>query len=569
MRVRKHTIYPIIVLLLMVFVLFMGNSCVPTTPVSQTTPGQPEMQQSVSFHVYYVRGRGNDSNPGTRDEPFKTIQKAADVMVAGDTCFVSEGNYPEMVKLKKSGSADNPISFIARQGQKVTINGADKITSGWIGYFNYETWSADAERTFGTSSGGITYRQLFVDGEKMTLVDSLGALTQPKTWFQSNRRIFLYTPERETPKGMGEAFTSPDFLNVEGQIRDYAFDATGVNHVVIKDFIFYANEGVKLDPGNSTVKVITKGKLWIEYDGFDGPGKGKHIVFVTGDEEYRSEEAMPQMAKILSKRHGFSCTVLFAINEDTWEIDPNTLDNIPGLEQLENADLMVLFTRMRELPDEQMKYIIDYTNSGKPIIGLRTATHPFLYRINKNSPYARWGTRSQEIEGGYGRLVLGETWVNHWGRHGTEGTLGVIAEGMENHPIVRGCENISGPTDVYEVGTLSGDSKPVIMGQVLQGLTPDTPPKPDKAMMPISWIKTYTGDQGKSARVFTSTIGAAPDFESEGLRRLFVNATYWCLGMEDQIPARADVDIVGEYQPTFYGFGTFMKGVKVSDHKMK
>ncbi|MHC4265995.1 MAG: hypothetical protein ACYSUK_08690, partial [Planctomycetota bacterium] len=115
------------------------------------------------------------------------------------------------------------------------------------------------------------------------------------------------------------------------------------------------------------------GDQWVVYDGFDGPGQGKHIVFVTGDEEYRSEEAMPQMAKILAKHHGFKCTVLFAIDKETGEINPDVLDNIPGLEALEKADLMILFTRMRELPDEQMKYIIDYTNSGKPIIGIRTA----------------------------------------------------------------------------------------------------------------------------------------------------------------------------------------------------
>jgi len=307
---------------------------------------------------------------------------------------------------------------------------------------------------------------------------------------------------------------------------------------------------------------------WVVYDGFDGPGKGKHIVFVTGDEEYRSEEAMPQMAKILAKHHGFKCTVLFAIDTKTGEINPDTLNNIPGLHLLKKADLMVLFVRMRELPDEQMKHIMDYTNSGKPMIGIRTATHPFLYRKNQNSLYVKWGTRSKEIKGGYGRHVLGETWVSHWGHHGEESSRGVIAKGMEDHPIVLGCEDIWGPTDVYEVGTLSGDSRPVIMGQVLRGMTPDSPPNTDKEMMPISWIKTYTGDKGKTARVFTSTIGAAPDFESEGLRRLFVNACYWCVGMEDQILTRAKVDVVGEYKPTFFGFRKFVRGVKPSDHAM-
>ena len=133
---------------------------------------------------------------------------------------------------------------------------------------------------------------------------------------------------------------------------------------------------------------------WVVYDGKDGPGKGKHVVFVTGDEEYRSEESMPQLARILAERHGFKCTVLFAINKQTGEIDPQTLDNIPGLEALKSADLMVLFTRWRELPDEQMKFIIDYTNSGKPIVGLRTATHAF--NIPAGKTYSKYSFQSKE-----------------------------------------------------------------------------------------------------------------------------------------------------------------------------
>src|SRR6266540_7330215 len=111
------------------------------------------------------------------------------------------------------------------------------------------------------------------------------------------------------------------------------------------------------------------------FGGFDGPGKGKHVVLVSGDEEYRSEETLPQLAKILAKRHGFKCTVLFAIDRNDGTINPNQKDNIPGLENLAKADLMIIFTRFRNLPPEQMKPIIDYVESGKPVIGLRTSTH--------------------------------------------------------------------------------------------------------------------------------------------------------------------------------------------------
>src|SRR5438132_4079049 len=130
---------------------------------------------------------------------------------------------------------------------------------------------------------------------------------------------------------------------------------------------------------------------WVVYEGGDGPGKGKHIVLVSGDEEYRSEEALPQLGKILAKRHGFKCTVLFAIEDgreipspggkapnlvrtDVGAINPN-ISNIPGLEALATADLMVIFTRFRDLPYEQMKHIVNYIEAGKPIVGIRTATH--------------------------------------------------------------------------------------------------------------------------------------------------------------------------------------------------
>src|SRR5947209_16449238 len=156
---------------------------------------------------------------------------------------------------------------------------------------------------------------------------------------------------------------------------------------------------------------------WVVYDGFDGPGKGKHIVLVSGDEEYRSEEALPQLGKILAKQHGFKCTVLFAIDPKDGTINPNIKNNIPGLEALKTADLMIIATRMRDLPDEQMKHVVDYVESGRPIIGMRTATHAF--DLNAKSAYHKFTWTSKEWPGGFGKQILGETWVSHHGGHKT------------------------------------------------------------------------------------------------------------------------------------------------------
>jgi hypothetical protein len=318
-------------------------------------------------------------------------------------------------------------------------------------------------------------------------------------------------------------------------------------------------------------------KPWVVYEGRSGPGVGKHIVFVTGDEEYRSEESMPMLAQILAVHHGFKCTVLFAINRQTGEIDPLTVDNIPGLEALDTADLMVLFTRFRELPDEQMKHIIDYTNSGKPIVALRTATHPFAYKDRKDSPYAKWSWDNKgagaglkpALTGGYGRQVLGETWISHYGVHQKESTRGLIAEGMENHPIVKGIGVIWGPSDVYGLTTLNGDCKPVIMGYVLSGMNPDDKPNEKKKPLPVAWIKSYTGETGKTSRVFTTTMGHAGDLKDENFRRLLVNACYSGMGLEDKTPAKGDVTILGQYNPNNIGFGGFKKGLTPADPKVK
>jgi hypothetical protein len=305
---------------------------------------------------------------------------------------------------------------------------------------------------------------------------------------------------------------------------------------------------------------------WVVYEGGAGPGKGKHVVLVSGDEEYRSEEALPQLARILSRRHGFRCTVLFAIDPKDGTINPN-VSNIPGLEALDRADLLVIFTRFRNLPDEQMKHLVDYIESGRPIVGMRTATHAF--NIPKDRTYARYSFNDAKWSGGFGRQVLGDTWVNHHGVHGRQSTRGVLAAGAEGHPILRGIRDgdVWGPTDVYEVH-LHGPCTPLVLGQVLDGMKPTDKPvtgKQNDPMMPIAWVKDYTGQAGKMARVFATTMGASTDLQSEGLRRLLVNACYWAVGREEQISPRSDVRLVGKYEPRPFGFGGFKKGVRPAD----
>lgn len=312
---------------------------------------------------------------------------------------------------------------------------------------------------------------------------------------------------------------------------------------------------------------------WVVYEGSDGPGRGKHVVLVSGDEEYRSEEGLPQLARILAQHHGFTCTVLFAIDPKDGTINPNVRDNIPGLEALRTADLMILLTRFRDLPDEQMKEIAAYVEAGRPIIGMRTATHAFDIPTGKT--FSRYGWKSREWDGGFGRRVLGETWISHHGQHGKQSTRGVLAPGMEDHPILRGLRDgdIWGPTDVYGVRLpLPGDSQPLVLGQVLEGMQPTDKPvmgEKNDPMMPVAWIKTYTVTDGKPGRVFTTTMGASQDLLSEGLRRLLVNVCYWAVGLEDQVPSKAEVELVGEYNPRPFGNNGFEKGIRPANLAIK
>ncbi|HVX14352.1 MAG TPA: PVC-type heme-binding CxxCH protein [Pirellulales bacterium] len=295
---------------------------------------------------------------------------------------------------------------------------------------------------------------------------------------------------------------------------------------------------------------------WLSFPGQDGPGKGKKIVLVSGDEEYRSEEALPMLAKILSRRHGFNCTVHFAIDPQSGIIDSNNQNNIPGLEQLDDADLMIIATRFRELPDDQMKHVVDFVNAGKPVIGLRTATHAFNYS-KKDSPYVDWGFSSSKWPGGFGQQILGDTWISHHGNHGHEATRGIVNEKQKDNPVLRGVSDVFGQTDVYGIKNLTPDASILLYGQVVAGMKPTDPPvagEKNNPMMPVAWLKPYTAPSGKKGQAFCTTMGASIDFTSEGLRRLIVNAAYYLTGLGEKITGQADVALVGKFEPSFFGF---------------
>ncbi|HRZ57118.1 MAG TPA: hypothetical protein P5525_16870, partial [Candidatus Paceibacterota bacterium] len=287
---------------------------------------------------------------------------------------------------------------------------------------------------------------------------------------------------------------------------------------------------------------------WVVYEPPSGKANGKHIVLLAGDEEYRSEETMPMFGKLLSQRHGFKCTVLFS-QDAAGVINPHNQTNVPGLHLLADADLAVNAFRFRELPDADMKHIIDFLDAGKPMIVIRTATHAFAYSRNKQSPYAKYSYDAKG--GGFGGLTVGETWTYHHGDHGKEASRGLVDGKHRQHPILRGVADVFGPTDVYGVNPdFPADATVLLHGLTLTGMNPDDPPNLKKAIMPLVWLRQCTAPSGKQATILCSTIGAAVDFKSEDLRRLIVNASFFLTGLE--VPARADATPVGEFNPTYF-----------------
>ena len=296
------------------------------------------------------------------------------------------------------------------------------------------------------------------------------------------------------------------------------------------------------------------------YEGAAGPAKGKQIVLIASDHEYKSEETLPMLGRMLAKHYGAKCTMLFGEDEKTGFIRPGN-SFIPGTEALKTADLLVIFTRFQNLPPEQMQPIVDYLNRGGPVVGLRTATHAF--KIPQDSPFAKYDFqyKGEDFKGGFGRQILGETWVGHYGPNHKSSTRLDIVPDKANHPILRGVKDMWAEIGAYNAYPIEG-SDVLAMAQPLNGMEPTSPPDATKKPMPGAWVRDYKSTSGKSGRVFASTFGASGDLVNDGFRRMLVNACLWTLGLEDSIKPGDDISFVGPFRPTWHGGTKRAKDIK-------
>lgn len=295
----------------------------------------------------------------------------------------------------------------------------------------------------------------------------------------------------------------------------------------------------------SLTSVFAKHHEILHLPGNDDPNKIKTIVLVAGDEEYRTEESMPMLAKILSQKHGFECKVLFPWDKNGKFINPNNQEGVKGWHHLKDADLMIIGTRFRRPSASDANHMTAFLNAGKPIIGIRTSTHAFTGS----------GQFGEKISyGQFGPLIMGEGWVSHHGKHKGEGARGIIEASNAAHPILQGVTDVFGPSDVYGINRLTDKDTILMRGAVTASLAPDSTFVDSKndPMQPLAWLHPYTASNGTSGTTFCTTMGASVDLVSEDLRRLLVNAAYFLTGQE--VPAHADVDYVDPFYPSFYGF---------------
>jgi hypothetical protein len=301
----------------------------------------------------------------------------------------------------------------------------------------------------------------------------------------------------------------------------------------------------------------------VVYEGDKGPGRGKHIVFLAGDHEYRSEESLPALARIMARHYGFKCSVFFTTDPKTGYIEPGS-SNISGLEALKTADLLVIFLRFQDFPDAEMQHIADYLDRGGPIVAFRTSTHAFqIKRPDAKFVKYTWNNKTDYV-GGFGRQILGETWVSHYGGNHKQSSRLLLQPAEAKHPILIGVKDVWAQSGGYTADPIEG-SHVLALGQILNGMTPDSPPATDKKELPVAWYRTYQTAGGKPGRAFTTTHGASEDLLNEGFRRLSVNAMFWAAGMESAIRPTNDIRFVGPYHPSTFSFGGFVKELKPSD----
>jgi type 1 glutamine amidotransferase len=215
------------------------------------------------------------------------------------------------------------------------------------------------------------------------------------------------------------------------------------------------------------------------------------VCLVSGSLEYKSNESLAAFQQFLEANYPVKCSRAFIVGQDE--------QHLPGLENLDECDVMLLFTRRLKLAGDELERIKKYCLSGRPLVAVRTASHAIQ----------TWLDLDKEVLGG-----------NYQGHYANDLTTDVaLADGRADHPVLAGVTPFRSAGSLYKNQGLSSDVT-VLMTGTIPGHTE-----------PITWTRDYKG-----GRIFYTALGHPQDFTEESFRRLLVNALFWTTGRA--VPAR-------------------------------
>lgn len=214
------------------------------------------------------------------------------------------------------------------------------------------------------------------------------------------------------------------------------------------------------------------------------PARPLKVCILSGCDTYQSEESLPPFQAFLEANYHVQCTRLVK----------QSVDNLPGLEQLDDCDVVLVFIKRMKLSGEQLEQFKAYALSGKPIVGVRTASHAVQ----------TWLEFDQDVLGG-----------NYHGHHPVEPVTQIeVAADAGKHPILAGVTLTSVHDALYKNEGHAADINILLTGSIA-----------DQPVEPIAWTRETSG-----GRVFYTSLGAQDTFEDPNFRRMLANALFWTAG---------------------------------------
>ncbi len=211
------------------------------------------------------------------------------------------------------------------------------------------------------------------------------------------------------------------------------------------------------------------------------------ICLVSGSGEYKSNQSLADFQELLESRYPVECTRVF------WTEGKS--DDLPGLEALDDTNVMVLFTKRLKITGGQLDRVKKYCLSGRPIVGIRTASHAFQ----------NWLSLDSEVFGG--------DYHGHY-RGGDKIHIKVV-EAHSRHQILNDIKDFSSTCKIYKNPKVADDVEVLLTGAM------------PEQIQPVAWARNF-----KSGRVFYTSLGDPDDFKNDEYQRLLINAVQWTTGRQ-------------------------------------